>query len=177
MVGLNRIHYLKTIVLELYQVIYRRFNHLTSNCQNPGPAHPTGAVSGPQPLRETIHLHCTLQFRQPAHPVLVPKLCLRLRLFKPFSVQCSRTLHIICSLEAGSATSFAERQGQLEPDLVGCNVFYDTTRQVIPLELREGVADLRPRMNVKLAACFILPEISLWAYYECAISELFRRAF
>lgn len=28
-------------------------------------------------------------------------------------------------------------------------------------------------MNVKLAARFILSEISLWAYYECAISELF----
>jgi hypothetical protein len=101
--------------------------------------------------------------------VLVPKLRLRLRLFKPFSVQRSRkhndnTLHIIRSLEAGSATSFAERQGQLEPDLVGCNVFYDdTTRQLIPLELREGVAVLRPRMNVKLVACFILSEISLWA--------------
>jgi hypothetical protein len=139
MVGLSRIHYLKTTVLELYQVIYRRFNHLTSKLQNLGPAHPTGAVSGPRPLRETIHLHCTLQFRQPAHPVLVPKLRLRLRLSKPFSVQRSRkhndnTLHIIRSLEAGSATSFAERQGQLEPDLVGCNVFYDdTTRQVIPL--------------------------------------------
>ena len=69
-------------------------------------------------------------------------------------------------------------KGQPKPDLVGCKAFYDdTTRQLIPLELREGVADLRPRVNVKLAACFILSEISLWAYYECAISEPFRRAF
>jgi len=114
---------------------------------------------------------------------LFQKLRLRIRLFKPFSVQRSRkhndnTLHIIRSLEAGSSTSFAERQGQLELDLVGCYDFYDeTTRQMVPLELREGVADLRPGMNVRLAACFVLSEISLWAYYECAITEPFQRVF
>lgn len=47
MVALSRIHYLKTTVLDLYQVIYRPLQPPHLQLQNPGLAHPSEAVSGP----------------------------------------------------------------------------------------------------------------------------------